>query len=544
MSVREINRILICVRKELEMRGTTSLLTFLTAGGVMLLCLLLVSIAFGNKEESEQLVFNLEEISAFDVDEQIVRRFVRGQFGVCNEQPEADVGTYPTFKSDRPLYGSVRFGSEYDEENSVVQHHFALDESTGTGKGYDRLYFDLNRDLNLTNDTPLTPLQNPPNRALLTYSSIKRQVCFDYLEVNFDFGSIGQRPLEIMPRLTISKSGYASLSFVTTKARKGQIKVAGQQYNIFLGHNYIIGGWFDRPSTALLLIPEGDYRKRPRWWGADLLRAIHKIGGTYYRFSATPSGDKLIVRPYEGDFGTFQIGSGWRLVFNKQMSGSLLSKDAALAVGKSFERNWPKEAPRNCSLPVGDYLPLMLSITLGPLRISVSDNCHSDGKPRDRGGRPPVFGIKIRKNKPFVLDFSNKPDVIFASPAADYRVKPGEQLDVQAVLVDPELDIMIRGLEAKYSYEDYKDFTSLVKLPILVLIIPGILWLLLPRLRRRCRRYRFLPILSALGAVVLVAGLIALPAIGPKFGYGKIIPRVLITRADGEKVAEGVMPFG
>ncbi len=519
------------------MREKTISWRFLILGGLIPLCLLPIVIAYGYKEKTEELVFNLGEISVFDIDEQIVGRFVRGHVSGCKEQPEADVGTYPTLKSDRPLYGSIWFASEYGNMNSGIQYHFALDESTGTGNGYDLLYFDLNRDLDLTNDTPLTPLQNPPNRALLTYSSIKQQVCFDYLNVNFDFGSDGRRPLEIMPRLTISEKGYPVLYFVTTKASKGQIKITDQKYTAFLGHNYLIAGWFDRPSTALLLIPEDDKSRRPSWWGADQLRAIHKIGGTYYRFSATPSGDKLFVRPYDGDFGTFKLGSGWRLVFNKQMSGSLLSRDAALAVGKGLERDWPKPT-RSCSLPVGDYLPAMLTLTLGPLRISVSDNYHSDGMPRDRAGLPPVYGIKIRKNKPFVLDFSNKPDVIFASPAPDLRLKPGEKLDVKAVLVDPELDIMIRGLEAKPSYADS---TLLVKLSILVLIIPGILWLLLPRLRRR---YRFLPILSALGAVVLIACLIALPAIGPKLSYDEIIPRVLITRANGEKLAEGAMPFG
>jgi len=494
-------------------------------------------IVYGYKENTEKLVFNLDEISTFEIDENLLHQFVRGQLGDCGEQPVADVRTYPAFKSDKPLYGSVRLAGEYGEKSSGIQYHFALDESAGTGKGYDQLYFDLNRDLDLTNDTPLVPLKGPPDGALLRYSSIKQQVCFDYLKVNFDFGSDGQRPLEIMPRLTISESGYTSLSFVTTRARKGKIRIAGQRFNILLGHSYLVGGWFDHPSTALHLIPEDKNNRRPRWWGADQLRAIHKIQGTHYRFSATPAGDKLFVRPYEGDFGTFQIGAGWRFILNKNVSGSLISKDAALAVGKGLERDWPKPT-RSCSLPVGDYLPAMLNITLGPLRISVSDNYHSDGKPRDRSGRPPVYGIKIRKNKPFVLDFSNKPDVIFASPAADHRLKPGDKLDVKAVLVDPELDIMIRGLKAKPSYADS---TLLVKLSILVLIIPGILWLLLPRLRRR---YRFLPILSALGAVVLVACLIALPAIGPKLSYDEIIPRVLITRANGEKVAEGAMPFG
>ena len=75
----------------------------------------------------------------------------------------------------------------------------------------------------------------------------------------------------------------------------------------------------------------------------------------------------------------------------------------------------------------------------------------------------------------------------------------------------------------------------------IILILPGILWLLLPKLRRR---YRFIPAISTLGAVALIALLISLPALGPKSGYDDIVPRVLITRTNGEKVAEGAMPFG
>jgi hypothetical protein len=355
--------------------------------------------------------------------------------------------------------------------------------------------------------------------------------------VNFDFGSDGQRALEIMPRLMIYETGYKRMNFVSTRAHKGEIKIAGRQYTAFLGHNYIIEGWFDHPSTALHLIPGYNEGSRARWLCADQLRAIHKISGTYYCFSGTPAGDKLFVRPYSGEFGTFKIGSGWRLIFNKKMSGSLLSKDAALAVGIELELDRPKEA-QSCSLPVGDYLPSMLYIKFGPMSISVSDNYHTDGKSRDRGGHPLVCGIKIRKNKPFVLDFSNKPDVIFASPAADHRVRPGDQLNVKAVLVDPKLDIMIRDIKIKPSYTDS---TLLIKLSVIILFVPGILWLVLPRLRRR---YRFLPLLSVLGAVVLVGCLIALQALGPRLNYEKINPRVLITRADGEKIAEGVMPFG
>ena len=91
-----------------------------------------------------------------------------------------------------------------------------------------------------------------------------------------------------------------------------------------------------------------------------------------------------------------------------------------------------------------------------------------------------------------MLDFSNKPDVMFASPAKDQQVKLGESLEVKAVLVDPKLDMMIRNLD---------DTT-----------------------RKQTKGPD-----------------------GQPLGYERQLsldPQVTITRANGEKVAEGVMPFG
>ena len=71
---------------------------------------------------------------------------------------------------------------------------------------------------------------------------------------------------------------------------------------------------------------------------------------------------------------------------------------------------------------------------------------------------------------------------MFASPAKDRRVKLGEELQVKAVLIDPELDIMIRGVDDTGTEQKQKNVS--------------------------------------------------------------LDPKVIITRGDGEKVAEGVMPFG
>ena len=463
----------------------------------MLLYSAIMLIAFGCKEKSEeqtkQFVFNLDEVSVFDVGE-VFRDFLRGQSTFCNRWPRRPV-KYTAFKSEKPLYGRISFAGRPVELHTPAEYHFALDESSGTGQGYDRLYFDLNRDLDLTNDTPLASLQNPPKWALLGYLSVEQEVCFDSFEITFDFGTASERTIEIMPRLTINQGGHSELSFAATKVRKGQIDIGGAGYYALLGYTYSVGGTFDQPGTAFYLIPKIGTQDYPRWPGANQLRAMHKIGGTYYRFSATPEGDKLFVRPYDGEFGTFEVGAGGRDIYPEMtVKGSLCSEDMVVAVGGELEHGRLKSV-KSCRLPVGDYLPGTLTITFGLLRITISRNYRSDGKLRDSSGSPIFYGIKIRKDKPFVLDFSNKPEMMFVSPPKGHRVKLGGQLRVEADLIDPKLDIIIRYLE---------DIT-----------------------RKQKKEY-----VTSNGRKRTSKQVMSLE------------PKALITRANGEKVAEGVLPLG
>ncbi len=250
--------------------------------------------------------------------------------------------------------------------------------------------------------------------------------------------------------------------------RRSRIKIDGIRYDVLLA---------PYRGTDFCLIPRSNPQNYPRWVGAEQLKSAHAIGGKYYSFAKTPEGDKLLVRPYKGNFGTFEVGAGGRNIEEIGMRGSLRSKDTSVAAGGELEDGWPKPA-KSCRLPVGDYLPAYLTITFGRLSISVSNNYYPDGQ-RRRGSLNDVYDIKIRQDEPFIFDFSNKPEVMFVSPGKNQRVRLGQGLKVEAVLIDPELDIMIRRL-----YDTgQQDRVSLD-------------------------------------------------------------PKVVITRADGEKVAEGVMPFG
>ena len=100
-----------------------------------------------------------------------------------------------------------------------------------------------------------------------------------------------------MPRLRIHQGGRPDLSFIATKALKGEININGTQYDAVLGKMYLIGMPFDKRGTVFYLIPKNNPQRIPRWSGSNnLQKAMHAIGGKYYRFATTPTGDKLLSR--------------------------------------------------------------------------------------------------------------------------------------------------------------------------------------------------------------------------------------------------------
>ena len=477
------------IDRQVGVGGFSASLRLLTCGLVGLGLALRATAAAGAGTADE--TFKLREVSAFEYGDE---GFLRGQSGACEDKPYPQVKAYPAFASKKPIYGSIQFNLDRKQPNSGQTVYYAVDESKGTGKGYDRLYFDADGDFDLRNDPVVKPQSQPPEKARLNYSGVKAQVIFDCLAVNLDGGPAGLRPVQVMPRLMISvyeKEEYKQMSFVRTRLCRGDIEFGGVPYEALLGNDYSISGRLDTPGTLLMLSPKGHSGDRVRWWGSDRLMAVHKVKGRFYTFSATPTGDQLTLHPYRGELGAFEIGPGGRALKDMTVTGSLEGEERAVAVGGEIVASSPK-AERSCQLPVGDYRPNYITIQFGHLRIAASHNYHADGKPMGWSERAPVYGITIRKDKPFVLDFSNKPDVMFASPAKDLQVKLGESLQVKAVLIDPKLDMMIRR------FEDTA-----------------------PKQTK--------------------------PTEGQAAGDQRPVsldPKVIITRANGEKVVEGVMPFG
>ncbi len=449
-------------------------------------------------DPEKDATFELREVSAFQTGRNPYV-MVLGQRAECVAEPDTQVKVYPKLRSKRPLYGKVKFGVDWTNPKAGTEYRFVIDESGekpavpnpaegkpadkksaktsallqslassllgGAGATappqtetkpiqapitYDRLYFDANRDLDLTNDPVVLPRKDPPAGADPFGARAKQTVVYDDLAIPFDYGpGLGVRPFRVMPRLNIQESegkDYSALFFVAPLARQGRVRIGSREFDALLAQPHTISGRYDGAGVEMTLATVGSSKPLDSWWGSERVGAMRRVHGKYYTASVTPFGDKLTVQPYRGDFGRFRLAPGKRDLKKLSIDGSLYSETSAVAVGET-DGLLRLVAPGTveCSIPVGDYFPAYLRIEYGRLQIRLSSNYHSDGRPRDME-RPRIYAVRVRKDKPFVLDFSNQPEVMFATPAKDQTLKPGDTLRVAAVLTDPGLDTMIRGL--------------------------------------------------------------------------------------------------
>jgi len=265
-----------------------------------------------------------------------------------------------------------------------------------------------------------------------------------------------------------------------TDVKQGRITLAGRPFRVLVG---------EAPGSEFWLF---DVEKgfAPYWWGSWSLHSYHKIDDRFYEFVLLEDVARLAARPYRGSLGTIQVGKGGRELEKIAFNGSVHQKGSVCAPIGPIQDYWTGKVVE-CRIPIGDYTAYLMEVTYDNLAIEISNNYHTDAQGRPRG-REAVYGMQIREDKPCVLDFSNNPVVVFDQPPANtVAFSRGAEIKFAAVLVDPKLDIMIRGL----------DDTSV-------------------KVEQETSD-------------------------GHKYTRSKSLdPEVVIARANGEIVAEGVMPFG
>jgi len=213
-------------------------------------------------------------------------------------------------------------------------------------------------------------------------------------------------------------------------ARKGEIKIHGRQYTALLVPVATITGSFDKPDTILLLISPKNPRRYIQSYERHL-GSVRTVEGKYYKLSATPAGDKLTVTPCGDNVGLLQVSAGGRDIKTPEVSGGILtSKQGVVPLG-NFYYPVPADDLAQRRIPVGDYAASNLTIRFGKVLVGVQPN------------GPPVFDLKTRKDKPVVLNFAAKGEIVLRSPKPSQTFKRGSRVTLDAVIIDPKLNLQV-----------------------------------------------------------------------------------------------------
>ncbi len=441
----------------------------------------------------------LEEVSNFGKPEPGVRfAYPRGQMVLCRDQAFPEVKAYPKLNSKRPLYGCAVLAISTPTVSRP--YYFVLDESEAEPSKdaarakvhYDRLYFDANGDLDLTNDKGVGVADKPSGVGGVVEPDL---VVFNDLLLTVDYGdTLGRRPFALVPRLRLLSPKLAVLEFLPRVARQGTIRIDGQEFIVRLSQSRAVTGRFDRPMTEVDWVPRDGSSWRLAAIMSGSLGAIREVDKQLLVSSTTPLGDRFTVEPYRGECGLLEVVPGGRAITRLGVGGELQSRERIVYLGDRGTRQ-PEELARQIRVPVGDYAPSSLTVAHGRLLFTCRQ-LRTSGRLSTAQSALSTPTIKIRKDAPFRLEFSGKPDVVLnATSRSGKTFRPGETVRISALLTEPTQGIMITGLwnlQAKTGERTLRQGDATLSVPL----------------------------------------------------YARLDPTVVIRNAKGETVATGKMPFG
>lgn len=251
-------------------------------------------------------------------------------FFMQSQKPAGEDGRFkevvkkePKYASDHPFRCVAKLGS--------YEYAFALDSTDLKKNGYDRLYLDLDRDGDLTDDEPIKA-----KRMDAMFGGNYRHREFPLRVLAAEAG--GEKfdcPCSLSVGSNLNDEGvveYASASWTTRAYREGSITLDGKSHAVFLIDYNNNGTFNDRfemdksartyddrfyPMTGDMVLVDPDF-KTERFSGygptdtpdRQYLSKLVNVDGKYFKIEATPSGDKLTLEPSELPLGAVSNESG------------------------------------------------------------------------------------------------------------------------------------------------------------------------------------------------------------------------------------------
>ena len=348
-----------------------------------------------------------------------------GPYGYCNldDKLQDQVKGKPAFKSEKPKFGQLTFSSEaipMSEREKIRGILLALDESGGTGKGYDTLYLDVNRNLDLSDDPAVT--------GKVTDQGSMKNIRFESaakLPYNQLTGGSNTNIARIDIQVAQPTEKYTYCSAFLNGCWSGEIdsnhgkipfRLADMSGDGVYGTNWDFLSEIPKMGDAVQLALAGDKdfgdANDPYNEQYFFSKAV-SVAGKLYVFKPSESGDKLEVAAYAGPvahlaFKTVPIGK------------TPLKVKTALAAGETGIYWLPKDG-KSMNVPAGKYKVYMAE-------LEVID---SKGKTWSVQAMPTKNSIiSLAKGKTVTAKIGGPIKMSIGSDTPDIALKPGGELNV------------------------------------------------------------------------------------------------------------------
>jgi len=251
-----------------------------------------------------------------------------GTYGMLALGKPGKIKNEPKAKSRRPLYGECR------QMPSGPAFVFRLDESKGTGKGYDRLIVDMNQNGDLTDDAVVEPVAGRPRE----FASSREEALFGPISAPAGKLIAGGRPiyyahLNLFNRQMLEsapadrnffigqlqfKAGWYVDTTVEMNGLKRKVGVFDGDSNLRLGdpwqpQTYRMAGegesWFFQTGDSFLVDANGSGKFEMDPFGSEFcpFGPVLYFGPTPYEASLAADNTALRIGPWKGDLAEVEL---------------------------------------------------------------------------------------------------------------------------------------------------------------------------------------------------------------------------------------------
>ncbi|MBI9019431.1 MAG: hypothetical protein JEZ07_19455 [Phycisphaerae bacterium] len=408
---------------------------WLTAKGLLAgsvgLALFVLPISVNAAADSGGQTFKLKKVSVLkDLPKKVKEAATRGAsnaFCRINVPKDKDIKAFPKPKSDKAFYGTAMFfakGLGLPGTDPGQKFCLVLDESKGTGKGYDTLIVDANHDFDLTNDAVLKLVKDSPLAVAPPYGG-EKPIVFDSFKLAIPGAKKGDG-LTVWPVVRMYSKDVCSVGFVCETAYAGKIKIADKEHDIVLAQIYSITGGFDSTMVSLFFGDDSPRDGMP-------IAYYHSAAGKLWDIIPSATGDTLTVKPLEGAMCQIDFVCGDK---KAQVSNAMLLSDQSRIIDAS---EFTKDG-KPLMVPAGNYAIVNASVAVGEVTTRLSM----------LSSEKMLYPIKATKGKAFAIDFKKPIGGKVTSPAEDnISISQNGSVNISASFFDDKQGFALGAVSVK-----------------------------------------------------------------------------------------------